>query len=90
MRIAGIDANTQVIKLHKMFVGIIKKQLLAGNLDPKKLVFERRANHTVGVAVNFISTYVAIVVIIGADIVQAQVFAEGLIGDDDLFTGRIV
>ena len=74
-----------------MVVGIIKKQLLAGNLDPKKIVSKRGANHTVGVAVNYISTDVVfVVVIVGADTVQSQVFAEGLIGDDDLFASHIV
>ena len=60
-----------------MVVGIIKKQLLAGNLDPKKVVFKRGANHTVGVAVNYISTDVVfVVVIVGADTVQSQVVAK--------------
>ena len=74
-----------------MVVGIIEKQLLAGNLDPKKVVFKLGANHTVGVAVNFISTYLAFVVIIGADTVQSQVLTtEGLMGDNDLFAGHAV
>lgn len=61
------------------------------HLDPKKIVSKRGANHTVGVAVNYISTDVVfVVVIVGADTVQSQVFAEGLIGDDDLFASHIV